>query len=57
MHIERVDLVGVLDPLARAPASGKIFAKYRLPIEALALLIVGLTGHLGGFLSGVNGTP
>jgi uncharacterized membrane protein len=31
--------------------------KYRLPIEALALLIVGLTGHLGGFLSGVNGTP
>jgi uncharacterized membrane protein len=31
--------------------------KYRLPIEALAILIVGLTGHLGGFLSGVNGTP
>ena len=29
--------------------------KYRLPIEALAVLIVGLTGHLGGFLSGVNG--
>jgi uncharacterized membrane protein len=28
---------------------------YRLPIEALAVLIVGLTGHLGGFLSGVNG--
>src|ERR1700723_4640749 len=24
---------------------------YRLPIEALAVLIVGLTGHLGGFLS------
>jgi uncharacterized membrane protein len=31
--------------------------KYRLPIEVLAVLIVGLTGHLGGFLSGVNGTP
>jgi len=31
--------------------------KYRLPIEALAVLIVGLTSHLGGFLSGVNGTP
>jgi uncharacterized membrane protein len=31
--------------------------KYRLPIEALAVLIIGLTGHLGGFLSGVNGTP
>ena len=30
--------------------------RYRLPIEALAVLIVGLTGHLGGFLSGVNGT-
>src|SRR5215468_2774485 len=29
--------------------------KYRLPFEALAVLIVGLTGHLGGFLSGVNG--
>ena len=28
---------------------------YRLPIEALAVLLVGLTGHLGGFLSGVNG--
>jgi uncharacterized membrane protein len=30
-------------------------ANYRLPIEALAVLLVGLTGHLGGFLSGVNG--
>lgn len=30
--------------------------KYRLPIEALAVLIVALTGHLGGFLSGVNGS-
>lgn len=29
--------------------------KYRLPIEAFAVLLVGLTGHLGGFLSGVNG--
>jgi uncharacterized membrane protein len=28
---------------------------YRLLIEALAVLIVALTGHLGGFLSGVNG--
>jgi uncharacterized membrane protein len=27
---------------------------YRLPIEALAVIIVALTGHLGGFLSGVN---
>jgi uncharacterized membrane protein len=29
--------------------------KYRLPIEAVAVLLVGLTAHLGGFLSGVNG--
>jgi uncharacterized membrane protein len=29
--------------------------KYRLPIEAVAVFLVGLTGHLGGFLSGVNG--
>ena len=28
---------------------------YRLPIEAVAVLLVGLTGHLGGFLTGVNG--
>jgi uncharacterized membrane protein len=28
---------------------------YRLLIEALAILIVALTAHLGGFLSGVNG--
>jgi uncharacterized membrane protein len=28
---------------------------YRLLIEALGVAIIGLTGHLGGFLSGVNG--
>lgn len=28
--------------------------KYRLPVEGLAALIIGLTAHLGGFLSGVN---
>jgi uncharacterized membrane protein len=27
---------------------------YRLPIEVVAVAIVALTGHLGGFLSGVN---
>jgi len=27
---------------------------YRLAMEAVAVLLVGLTGHLGGFLSGVN---
>lgn len=29
---------------------------YRLPLEAVAALIVAVTAHLGGFLSGVN-TP
>jgi uncharacterized membrane protein len=29
--------------------------KFRLPIEAIGVLLVALTGHLGGFLSGVNG--
>jgi len=29
--------------------------KYRLVIEAIAVLVIVLTGHLGGFLSGVNG--
>lgn len=32
----------------------KPLPSYRLPIEVLAVLLVGLTGHLGGFLSGVN---
>ena len=37
----------------RAP--GAPLPAYRLPIEAVGVLIMGLTGHLGGFLSGVNG--
>jgi len=32
-----------------------LLPKYRLPIEAAGVLVVMLTGHLGGFLSGVNG--
>jgi uncharacterized membrane protein len=28
---------------------------YRIPLELLTVVVVGLTGHLGGFLSGVNG--
>lgn len=27
---------------------------YRIPIESVTVLLIGLTGHLGGFLSGVN---
>jgi uncharacterized membrane protein len=33
---------------------GALLPIYRLPIEALGVLVVMLTGHLGGFLSGVN---
>jgi uncharacterized membrane protein len=33
----------------------EVLPGYRLPIEAMAVVIVALTGHLGGFLSGVNG--
>jgi uncharacterized membrane protein len=32
----------------------QILPFYRLPIEVLAVGVVALTGHLGGFLSGVN---
>lgn len=28
---------------------------YRLPVEILAAVVIALTAHLGGFLSGVNG--
>jgi len=35
--------------------SEKPLPAFRLPIEAAGVLLVGLTGHLGGFLSGVNG--
>ena len=28
--------------------------RYRLPIEVITVALVGLTAHLGGFLSGVN---
>lgn len=36
----------------RRPAS--LLPSYRLPVELFGLAIVALTGHLGGFLSGVN---
>ena len=34
---------------------GGVLPGYRLPIELLAAAMVSVTGHLGGFLSGVNG--
>jgi uncharacterized membrane protein len=39
----------------RARRTQQFLPVYRLPIEFLAIGIVALTGHLGGFLSGVNG--
>ena len=33
---------------------GGILPGYRLPVEVVAVALVVLTGHLGGFLSGVN---
>jgi uncharacterized membrane protein len=39
----------------RAQRTSKVLPSYRLPIELLGIVIVALTGHLGGFLSGVNG--
>lgn len=39
----------------RARRRAEALPGYRLAIELLAFGIVALTGHLGGFLSGVNG--
>jgi uncharacterized membrane protein len=39
----------------RARQTSEALPSYRLPIEFLGLVVVALTGHLGGFLSGVNG--
>jgi uncharacterized membrane protein len=33
----------------------KSLPNYRLTLEAIAVVLVGVTAHLGGFLSGVNG--
>jgi uncharacterized membrane protein len=34
---------------------GHALPSYRLPVELAGVVCVALTGHLGGFLSGVNG--
>jgi len=39
----------------RARSKANSLPTYRFPIEFLAVGLVALTGHLGGFLSGVNG--
>ncbi len=48
-------LVWWLHQRARSASPQPAFPPYRWPLELLAVLLVTLTGHLGGFLSGVNG--
>jgi uncharacterized membrane protein len=39
---------------SRARHAQRPLPSFRLPLEALGVMIVALAGHLGGFLSGVN---
>ena len=39
----------------RARRRSVLLPNYRLALEILGVVLVALTGHLGGFLSGVNG--
>ena len=39
----------------RGRREGSILPDFRFPLELLGLALITLTGHLGGFLSGVNG--
>jgi uncharacterized membrane protein len=39
----------------RVRRRAEVLPNYRLAVEFLGVALVGLTGHLGGFLSGVNG--
>ncbi|MGC2768418.1 MAG: DUF2231 domain-containing protein [Candidatus Acidiferrum sp.] len=39
----------------RTRRRAEVLPGYRLAVEFLGVALVGLTGHLGGFLSGVNG--
>ena len=48
-------LVWWLHQRARSAPQPALLPSYRWLVEALAVLLVTVTGHLGGFLSGVNG--
>lgn len=39
----------------RARRKAEVLPSYRFAMEFLAVALIALTGHLGGFLSGVNG--
>jgi uncharacterized membrane protein len=45
-------LVWCVQFLARRRA--RVLPKYRLALEVLGVVLIAVTGHLGGFLSGVN---
>ncbi|HUE43290.1 MAG TPA: DUF2231 domain-containing protein [Candidatus Sulfotelmatobacter sp.] len=49
--------VWTLHFLARRRDALPVPANYRLALELAGIVLVSLTGHLGGFLSGVNGSP
>lgn len=39
----------------RGRRRGETLPAYLMPLEILAVAVISLTGHLGGFLSGING--
>jgi uncharacterized membrane protein len=41
----------------RARRRAEVLPRHRLALELLGVAVIALTGHLGGFLSGVNGQP
>src|SRR5579872_3349247 len=43
--------------LARRKAAAAIPVRWRIALELVGVILMALTGHLGGFLSGVNGGP
>jgi uncharacterized membrane protein len=47
----------ILQFLARRKDALPFPVGYRLAVELAGLVVISITGHLGGFLSGVNGGP
>ena len=47
----------ILHFLGRRRGGLPLAANYRFALELVGLVLVSITGHLGGFLSGVNGGP
>jgi len=43
--------------LVRRKAAAAIPVSWRIALELVGVILLALTGHLGGFLSGVNGGP